>query len=197
MKSSNNQISKRFGDSFSYALELHGRQTRKGTSIPYIAHLMSVAALVIENGGDEDLAIAALLHDAIEDQGGIETLEVIQTRFGEQVARIVFECSDALVTPKPPWRERKENYLAHLITVGEDTRLVSLADKLHNARSILADLEQLGQAVWERFNGGKAGTLWYYRTLADFFLKQIDNSQLAHELNRVVQEIERLAAVVT
>lgn len=195
MKSSNNQISKRFGDAFSYALELHGRQIRKGTSIPYIAHLMSVTALVIENGGDEDLAIAALLHDAVEDQGGIETLEVIQSRFGERVARIVFECSDALVTPKPPWRERKKEYLTHLETVGDDTRLVSLADKLHNARSILADLEQLGQAVWERFNGGKAGTLWYYRTLANFFLKHMVNSQLAHELNRVVQDIERLAAI--
>jgi (p)ppGpp synthase/HD superfamily hydrolase len=143
------------------------------------------------------LAIAALLHDAVEDQGGIETLEVIQTRFGEKVARIVFECSDALVTPKPPWRERKEYYLAHLETVGEDTLLVSLADKLHNARSILADLEQLGQAVWERFNGGKAGTLWYYQTLANFFLKSMEKSQLAHELNRVVHKIERLAVVDT
>jgi len=193
MKSSNNLLTKRFKDALNLAFTLHAEQTRKGTSTPYFAHLIAVTALVLENGGDEDLAIAALLHDAVEDQGGLKTLEEIRSRYGERVARIVLDCSDALVTPKPPWRLRKEIYLTHLDQVDPEVHLVSIADKLHNARSILADLEQQGSAVWKRFTGGKAGTLWYYRALADYFLKQGQNVNLAQEFNRVVMAIEELA----
>lgn len=193
MKSRNEVLGKRFQQAFELAFELHADQKRKGTSIPYIAHLMAVTGLVIENGGDEDTAVAALLHDAVEDQGGLEILGMIRNRFGEKVAKIVLDCSDSVATPKPPWHQRKEVYLVHLETISSDSLLVSLADKLHNARSILTDLEQLGPVVWERFNGGREGTLWYYRSLADYFEKHNRFPALSHELGRVVSMIETLA----
>lgn len=185
-------LTSRFSDGLLVAFELHAGQVRKGSETPYIAHLLSVCALVIENGGNEDQAIAALLHDAVEDQGGLATLEVIRQRFGEHVAHIVDGCTDAYTTPKPPWRERKETYLAELRSAGLDVQLVSLADKLHNARSLLLDFQQCGPAVWDRFNGGREGSLWYYRALADFFAGSPYRG-LAAELERVVTELERLA----
>jgi (p)ppGpp synthase/HD superfamily hydrolase len=185
-------LTERFQLAFKLAFSLHAGQTRKGTDIPYISHLISVAALVMENGGDEDQAIAGLLHDAVEDSGGLATLALIRDQFGERVADIVDGCTDSYVLPKPPWRARKEQYLAHLITSRPEIRLVSLADKLHNARSLLFDLRYFGPAVWGRFNGGKTGSLWYYRALADFFVKT-DPSPMADELERVVSELERLA----
>jgi (p)ppGpp synthase/HD superfamily hydrolase len=157
-----------------------------------MAHLLAFTALVLENDGDEDQAIAALLHDAAEDQGGREVLATIRERFGERVAAMVDGCTDSYEIPKPPWRSRKEVYIAHLRHASADVRRVSLADKVHNARSILADLQQYGEAIWDRFQGGKDGTLWYYKTLAQVF-REIDASPLVGELTRLTLEIERVA----
>jgi GTP pyrophosphokinase len=182
----------RFEEALAYAARLHACQVRKGTRIPYVAHLLSVSALVLEDGGDEDQAIAALLHDAVEDQGGRPQLQQIRRRFGERVAAIVEGCTDADEIPKPPWRARKEAYLAHLRTADPAVRRVSVADKLHNARAILADYRLVGDALWERFSGGRYGVLWYYRALADIHL-DVTAGPLADELGRVVAEMERLA----
>jgi (p)ppGpp synthase/HD superfamily hydrolase len=186
------KLGDRFTDALVYATELHARQRRKGTDVPYIAHLLGVTAIVLEDGGDEDEAIAALLHDAVEDQGGQPTLAAIRERFGEQVAEIVLGCTDADTVPKPPWRWRKEQYVAHVRHASASVRRVSLADKLHNARAILHDQRQIGDAVFARFAGGIAGTLWYYRTLAQVFL-DTNSGPNAEELDRVVTEMERLA----
>ena len=175
-----------------YAAQLHAGQVRKGSGTPYIAHLLAVTSLVLEHGGDEDEATAALLHDAAEDQGGEATLAEIRRRFGPAVAEIVEGCSDTMATPKPPWRARKEAFLAHLPHASSSARLVSTADKLHNARTILADLRMMGDAVWDRFQGGKEGTLWYHRSLVKI-LRGDGSDPLAEELDRVVSEIERLA----
>lgn len=159
----------RFSAALAFASETHGSQRRKGTAIPYIAHLLAVAALVIEAGGDEDAAIAALLHDAVEDQGGAPMLQQIRERYGDEVAFIVDACSDTDVDPKPEWRQRKEAYVASITVKSEKARLVSLADKVHNAASILHDHQEIGDAVWDRFTGGRDGTLWYYRALTAAF----------------------------
>jgi (p)ppGpp synthase/HD superfamily hydrolase len=185
-------LTPRFTEAFAYAAALHARQVRKGARVPYLSHLMSVAALVLEDGGDEDEAIAGLLHDAVEDQGGMPTLEEIRRRFGERVARIVLGCTDSDTEPKPPWRGRKELYLAHLPQAEADVRRVSSADKLHNARSILTDYRVVGEAVWSRFTGGKDGTLWYYRSLINAF-RAAGGGRLVEELDLTVGEIERLA----
>jgi (p)ppGpp synthase/HD superfamily hydrolase len=185
------QLTQRFKEALDYALELHGDQQRKGSDTPYVAHLLAVASLVLEDGGDEEQAIAALLHDAPEDQGGRETLEAIRQRCGDRVADIVHGCTDTYETPKPPWRQRKEDYLEHLKIAPVEVRRVSLADKLHNARSILTDLLRSGEDVWERFNGGKDGTLWYYRSLLVVFRSRSD-SPLVTELGWVLQRIESL-----
>jgi (p)ppGpp synthase/HD superfamily hydrolase len=142
----------KFYEAMKFAVELHKNQARKGTQIPYISHLMIVAGMVIEDGGDEDEVIAALLHDAIEDQGGARTREEIQKRFGDKIAGIVDECSDSDVEPKPPWKERKDAYLKHVGNASPETLRISLADKLHNVRSIVADLSIGGPDVWKRFN---------------------------------------------
>jgi (p)ppGpp synthase/HD superfamily hydrolase len=155
-----------FVDAIQYAMEKHGRQTRKGSDIPYLGHLLSVAGLVIDADGTETQAIAALLHDAAEDQGGEATLAEIREKFGTEVAAIVDECSDTFETPKPPWRERKENYIRHLPGASDGAILVSLADKLHNARALLRDFRDVGDKLWERFNEQDPQQhLWYYRSL--------------------------------
>jgi (p)ppGpp synthase/HD superfamily hydrolase len=155
-----------FVDAIQYAIEKHGRQTRKGSDIPYLGHLLSVAGLVIDADGTETQAIAALLHDAAEDQGGEATLAEIREKFGTEVAAIVDECSDTFETPKPPWRERKENYIRHLPGASDDAILVSLADKLHNARALLRDFRDVGDKLWERFNEQDPQEhLCYYRSL--------------------------------
>ena len=192
MKKKPPMLAQRFTDACQYAIELHDTQKRKGTDIPYIAHLLGVTALVLEDGGDENEAIAALLHDAVEDQGGMKTLEEIRKRFGEQVADIVAGCTDAFTSPKPPWRQRKEAYLQHLKGAGTSVRRVSLADKLHNGRSILMDMRRDGISTLRRFNGGRDGTLWYYRELVQVF-QQVESSPMVAELARVVAEIEQLA----
>jgi len=186
-------LSERFDSAFQLASSLHRNQPRKKTDIPYIAHLMAVTAIVLEAGGDEDLAIAALLHDAVEDQGGQPTLEIIRQRFGDRVAGIVMQCSDSDILPKPPWRARKEAYIAHIASASDDAILVSLADKLHNARAILADYRAVGDRVWERFNAGRDEVLWYYCELIKAFQRRTRSPLLA-ELNRVVEEIGRAAA---
>ena len=187
----NQVLTSRFEGALILATRLHINQVRKSTRIPYVAHLLAVTALVLEDGGDEDQAIAALLHDAVEDQGGIEILDDIGRRFGERVARIVEGCSDSFESPKPPWRERKENYLRHLRVADIDILRVSLADKLHNACSILRDLQQHGDVIWERFKGGEDGTIWYYRSLLDVF-RNNDFSPMVGELQRVINKIEGL-----
>lgn len=186
------KLTARFQDALVYAAQLHNDQLRKGTDVPYIAHLLAVTSLVLENGGNEDEAIAALLHDAIEDQGGGTTREEIRQRFGDAVVAIVDGCSDTDVMPKPPWRERKEAYIERMSNAPASIRLVSMADKLHNARAILADYREVGESLWERFNGGKEGTLWYFRSLVKVFAEQ-DRGPLVEELRRVVSEIEKLA----
>ncbi len=185
-------LEERFLDAFRFALAKHRTQRRKGTDVPYIAHLMSVASIVLEAGGDEDQAIAALLHDVVEDQGGKPVLEEIRARFGERVARIVDGCTDADSHPKPPWEERKKAYIARVRHEDADTRLVSAADKLHNARAILADYRRLGEDIWARFKGGRAGTLWYYDALVNTF-REAGSNPVVEELERVVRELQRLA----
>ncbi len=185
-------LSVKFSDAFSYALHLHRFQKRKGNNIPYLAHLMAVAALVLEMGGNEDLAIAALLHDAVEDQGGKKTLNEIRTRYGEPVAAIVADCSDAFTFPKPPWEKRKQQYLDHLKIADTPAQMVSLADKIHNARSILLDLRRDGPKTWKKFHGGKTGTLWYYNSLTDIF-QQLQTHDYVDELARIVAQINQLA----
>jgi GTP pyrophosphokinase len=177
---------------FEFAVKMHAGQTRKASTIPYIAHLMGVASLVLEAGGDEDLAIAALLHDVVEDCGGAPMLKEVRRRFGARVAKVVDGCTDADTDPKPPWRERKENYIRHLRNADADIRLVSAADKLNNVRSILTDYREIGESVWSRFNGRRDGTLWYYRTLRDEFLRRKSN-RITRELELAVSDLESLA----
>lgn len=189
-------LSPRFDDALVYASQLHRDHLRKGTAIPYVSHLLAVTAIVLEHGGGEDEAIAALLHDAVEDQGGSATREAIRARFGENVVTIVDGCTDAETIPKPPWQERKAAYVAHVANTSSSVRLVSAADKLHNVRSVIADYRQLGEALWDRFNGGRDGTLWYYRALADVF-RAVDPVPLTAELDRTVAELEQLVTVRT
>ena len=185
-------LTARFCEALDYAVKLHGAQVRKGSGTPYVAHLLAVAAIALEHGADEDEAIAALLHDAVEDQGGAPTRDEIRRRFGPRVAAIVDGCTDSDTAAKPPWRERKEKYLAHLPTADASVRLVSAADKLHNVRSILHDYRMLGETVWERFSGGKHGTLWYYREVSAVLVR-VSPGPLVDELERAVHELERLA----
>ena len=185
------QLGPRFREALVYAAELHVDQVRKETAIPYIAHLLSVAALVIEDGGGEDQAIAGLLHDAVEDQGGQPTLEIIRARFGQQVADIVEACSDADRFPKPPWRERKERYVEHLRHADESVLRVSLADKLHNARAIVLDYRTLGEQLWSRFNATRDDTLWYYHGVLGVLRDRL-SSPLVDELARTILQLENL-----
>ena len=174
-----------------YSFSAHAGQVRKGTSIPYVSHLLAVAAIVLEHGGDEDLACAALLHDIVEDCGA-EHEDVIQELFGERIARIVSDCSDTDVQPKPPWLERKRAYLAHLEHADQDTLVVSCADKLHNARAIVGDLRAHGPGMLARFNAPSGGTQWYYRALSEVFQRRLPGP-IASELTAVVEELEDLA----
>ena len=192
-KSAPVKLGPRFLRAFLFAARKHATQTRKASTIPYIAHLMGVASLVLEFGGDEDMAIAALLHDVVEDCGGAPISAEVRRRFGARVADIVDGCTDSDTTPKPPWRERKETYLRHLKSADPDTRLVSAADKLNNVRSILSDYREVGEAIWVRFNGGRDGTLWYYRALLAEFLRHKPN-RLIREFELAVRELERRTA---
>ena len=187
------QLTRRFDEALLYARHVHGGQLRKGSSIPYFAHLLGAAAIAIEFGANEDQAIAALLHDAVEDQGGQPRLDDIELRFGEDVARMVKACTDTDVQPKPDWRPRKEAYLEHLETAAPmDALLVSLSDKIHNAEAILSDLRAIGDEVWTRFTGRKDGTLWYYQELDSIFSQRLPGPA-AVRLKFAVAELGRTA----
>ncbi len=185
-------LGERFEQALQFAAATHRTQVRKGSGIPYVGHLLGVCSLVIEDGGSEDEAIAALLHDAAEDQGGEPMLEEIRERFGEHVAEIVAACSDTFESPKPPWRERKETYVEHLGDQPAPVLRVSLADKLFNARAILRDYLLVGENIWTRFHAGRDGQLWYYRQLAERFNTLLPG-RMAVELSEVVDELERAA----
>ncbi|HOF40657.1 MAG TPA: HD domain-containing protein [Candidatus Hydrogenedentes bacterium] len=178
-------------EAFCLAESLHREQVRKSTNIPYLYHLLSVAALVGEYGGDDRQVAAALLHDAAEDQGGHAALEAIEARLGVEVAAYVRACSDSLTMPKQAWRARKEAYIDRIAGLAEEVKLIVAADKLHNVRSLLRDYRQAGDALWQRFNGGRAGTLWYYQTAAAA-LEESWRHPILDELREVV---DRLAAV--
>lgn len=191
-------LSTRIIEAFAFASELHRQQTRKGGGVPYVSHLMSACALVMEHGGNEQEAIAALLHDALEDQGesypgGADGLRAeIRQRFGERVLAIVEACTDSDSIPKPPWRERKEAYIAHIAAAEPGAVRVSAADKLHNARSILMDYRLVGDALWERFSADRDQVLWYYRSLVEAFRSANAPEGLLQELHLTVEELERL-----
>lgn len=185
------RLTPKFVEALAYAAGKHAAQTRKASEVPYIGHLLSVAGLVIEDGGTEKQAIAALLHDAAEDQGGSRTLAEIGEKFGADVASIVEECSDTLETPKPPWRGRKERYIRHLREASDDAVLVSLADKLDNARAILRDFRAYGDEVWQRFTVQDPQLhLWYYRSLLEVFGQRTD-SWMVGELRDVIDVLEQ------
>jgi GTP pyrophosphokinase len=195
-------LGERFRRAMVFAAELHAGQVKKGgRNIPYISHLLGVTSLVIEAGGEEDMAIAALLHDAVEDQGGRPTLERIRAEYGERVAHIVEGCTDSEIEPKPPWLERKKAYVGHVREHADsEVTLVSAADKLHNVRAILADFCEIGDPVFDRFKGRKDGTLWYYRAMVDAFRDAMmrngltrharGNQRLLDELERAVTKLE-------
>src|SRR5213594_2744314 len=187
------RLSRQFEKALIYATRIHGGQLRKKTRIPYIAHIFGVTAIAMEYGANETEAIAALLHDAVEDCGGEERLRDIREKFGDDVARIVDGCTDTYETPKPEWLKRKRAYIEHLKESDSSTRLVSASDKLHNTRAILAELRRHGLEVFDRFSGKKAGTLWYYRTLVTAFRRHGDHTDLIDELDRVVSEVEKLS----
>ena len=187
-------LTDRFVEALEFALRAHGDQRRKGGDIPYVAHLLGVSSLVLEAGGDEDMAIAGLLHDTIEDTD--VTVEELQAAFGQRVRSIVEACSDAHEQPKPPWRERKERYLAHLRSAETRTEVlvVSRADKLHNARALLFDYRVVGDALWSRFNEGPQQQLWYYRSLVEIFRERLPGP-MTEELSRAVDQLGGLQSL--
>jgi (p)ppGpp synthase/HD superfamily hydrolase len=187
------KLSPQFEKALLYATRIHGGQLRKKTRIPYIAHILGVAAIALEYGANETGAIAALLHDAVEDCGGAKRLRDIERKFGKGVAKIVDGCTDTDQIPKPPWLERKKTYVAHVRRAPIATKLVSASDKLHNVRAILMNYRQEREKLWSRFNGGKQGSLWYYRALVNAFGDGKRIRPLVQELDRVLTELERLA----
>jgi len=186
------QLGERFEHALDLACRLHSGQRRKASGVPYVAHLLGVASLTLEEGAAEDVAIAALLHDAAEDQGGEETLNGIRHAFGDDVARWVRQASDTLVKPKPPWEERKRHHLAAIPMADREAQIIMLADKVYNARSILADYRRIGPAIWERFSVPRDRTLWYYQSLLEVFDRQL-SPILYDELERSVSRMKELA----
>lgn len=183
-------LTSRFDEAFRYAHEVHATQVRKGTQAPYIGHLMGVTSIVLDDGGSEDEAIAALLHDAAEDHGGRERLADIRARFGDAVARIVEDCTDSWDTPKGPWLERKQAYTRHARTLPPASLRVSAADKVHNAYAILRDLRNSGEAVWDRFNAKSDDVVAYYDRLVRAY-RDAGGGRLVDELDRIVRGIHR------
>ncbi|HJS26802.1 MAG TPA: HD domain-containing protein [Actinomycetota bacterium] len=191
------RLGPRFDEAFLYAIDAHRDQTRKGTGVPYASHLLGVASIVLEEAGGEDEAIAALLHDVVEDHGGERRLDDVRQRFGERIAHIVEACSDSLEEEetKPPWKIRKERYIRRVRTDHDDSALlVSVADKLYNTRAILRDLKfaEDHQDVWDRFSRDRDCVLWYYRSLVDAFRSRT-GGRLLEELDATVTELEQLA----
>ena len=185
-------LTDRFDDAYLFAAGLHRDKRRKGTGTPYLGHLLQVAGLVIEAGGDEDTAIAALLHDAIEDQGGLAMRDEIAARFGERVARTVIGCSDAVGSPKPPWRAHKQAHIDRIPNEPPAVRLVVTADKLHNTRAITADYRRQGEALWPIFHGRRDGTLWYVHAMTAALAAADPHAPLLAELRAAVAELDRL-----
>jgi (p)ppGpp synthase/HD superfamily hydrolase len=183
-------LSPRFDEAVGYAREVHAAQDRKGTGVPYISHLLGVTSLVLDDGGGEDEAIAALLHDAAEDHGGRPRLEDIRSRFGGAVAKIVEDCTDSWDTPKPPWAERKRAYAEHARSLPATSLRVSVADKVHNTYAILRDLRNEGEKVWERFNAAPDDVIAYYQSLVRSY-REAGGGKLVDELERIVRGIER------
>jgi GTP pyrophosphokinase len=188
---------KRYGKALEFAAGLHATQLRKGTSIPYFSHPLAVSSLVWEGGGDEDQAIAGLLHDCVEDQGGRATAKKIEQLFGERVTAIVEACTDTDVIPKPPWRQRKEAHLVHLETAQEDALIVVAADKLHNAIATFADVTSPEGLDWSRFNAGPTDTLWFYDATLCLLHRRIGSSPLVRRLDYAVAELHRVVPVTT
>lgn len=197
MSGSEAPLSDRYLDALAMAADLHRFQVRKSTKVPYLTHLMSVSALVWEAGGDEDTAIAGLLHDAYEDAGGPAALEQITERFGSRVAVMVAACSEpgTGTGPKAPWRDRKDGYLAHLGGIDDrSVLLVAVADKLHNCRSLVADIDREGLAVFDRFNASPADTVWFYRSVVEVVVDKLPAEPLVTEL---AASVERLAGLLS
>lgn len=182
--------SNRIVEAFASAYRAHGGQSRKGSGTPYIAHVLAVAAIVAEHGADEDVFIAALLHDAAEDAGGEETLTALRRQFGDRVADLVAACSDTFETPKPAWRPRKERFIDVIRDASPDVKLIVAADKLHNVSATVIDFARLGPAVWDRFNGGRDGTVWYYTAVAQALAHQWDHPILDH-LTAAVEDLHK------
>ena len=168
-------LSERFVSAFELAFQLHASQMRKGSDIPYMSHLLGVASMVMEDDGDEDEVIAALLHDAVEDQGGLPTLDLIHEKFGPRVTSLVSFCTDSMEIPKPPWKERKLAVLQKVTLASKSEYKILLADKLHNLRTIRNAVKRYGESVWQRFKGGREGSLWYYRELLASFCARGDH----------------------
>ncbi len=185
-------LTPRFASALVYAAELHQQQERKVSGVPYIAHLLRVSGIVLEYGGNEKEAIAAMLHDAVEDQGGSPVLEAIREKFGETVAAIVAGCSDSFARPKPPWRQRKQDHVDHVRAAAPSVRLVVAADKLDNTRSLLREYRVRGESLWGFFHGGRQGTLWYYGAMLAA-LKEPGSSPLVEEFERTLEELRRMA----
>ena len=180
-------------EAYVYSYKLHKKQTRKGSNIPYFTHLSSVSNLIIENNGTTTQAIAGLLHDAVEDQGGAKTLAVIKRKFGPRVAKIVDQCSDTTIKPKPPWKKRKIKYIKDIKNKSQDTLLVSLCDKYHNANCILSDYQKVGEEIWDRFTASKQETFWYYESLYKEFKKYLKNHlELIKAYKNTVDEMKRI-----
>lgn len=185
--------SERFDRAFHLAHELHRDQRRKGAEIPYITHLMSVAALVAEYGGTEDQAIAGLLHDAVEDQGGMAVLGRIRDEFGDSVAGMIEACTDAHESPKPPWEERKRAHVDRMKDGPQGALLVIAADKVHNLRAMTADYRAVGDALWNRFKRGRPDILWYYRAMAAE-LRALSPHRIHDELDTMIDAFEQLTS---
>jgi (p)ppGpp synthase/HD superfamily hydrolase len=189
------KLSDRFSQAFGFAFEVHREQTKKGGKVPYIAHLLEVTGLVLSYGGNEQEAIAALLHDAVEDHPDLASFEKIKEQFGTAVAQIVEACSDSSTIPKPPWKARKEKYIEHMHSANESVLMVATADKLVNARAVMRDYRLVGEQVWSRFNAGKSEQLWYYRTVAKALADAAGDGRarpLVDELKRAVERLEAL-----
>ena len=184
---------KKYKKAIDYAFALHSNQYRKGTTIPYFTHLVSVSNNVIENGGSTDEVIAGLLHDAVEDQGGEKTLKLIRKRFGNKVAKIVEECSDTKIIPKPPWLERKKKYLSGMKKSTQSSLFVSLCDKLHNATCIVNDYQRVGRKLWKRFNASSKQVYWYHNSLYINFTKHLrDHKVLKRNYKNIVSEMKTI-----
>ena len=183
---------KKYKKALDYAFALHSNQYRKGTSIPYFTHLVSVSNNVIENGGNTDEVIAGLLHDAVEDQGGEKTLKLIKKRFGNKVGKIVEECSDTKITPKPPWLERKKKYLSGMKKSTQSSLFVSLCDKLHNVTCIVNDYQRVGRKLWKRFNASSKQVYWYHNSLYKNFSKNLKGHKiLKRNYYQIVNEMRK------